>query len=296
MAVPRVSVVLSVYNGAAYLRQAMESVAAQTLANFELIVVDNASTDATPAVLDAFHDARLVRLRNAQHLTLAASCNVGLAAARAELIARMDADDVALPARLERQAAAMEANPALVLLGSAVELIDAEGRPLRIRTPPLGDSEVRWHQLFWCGFTHPSVLLRRAALAQEDPGYDPRLATGEDYDLWVRLQRHGRVANLPDVLVRYRQHAASLTARLPAEQEATSLRISLGQLRALCPQLALDEAKVQALRTQVPGLRAGGPDRDPPLRPLLREILAAFAAQAGSDPGFVAALRRFHGL
>ena len=196
---PAVSVLMSVHDGASTIAAAVESVLAQTAGDLELIVVDDGSTDATPDLLAAVRDPRLRVVRQAR-TGLTRALNAGLAHATAPLVARLDADDVALPPRLERQRAFLAAAPEIGVLGTAAREVDAAGRQVRIVRPPLDDRTLRRALIRANPFVHSSMMIRRALLERVD-GYDETLPVAQDYDLWMRLARVTRLANLEDVLV-----------------------------------------------------------------------------------------------
>jgi len=230
---PRVSVLMAAYNAAPYVQAAVDSILAQTFAGFELIVVEDGSTDATPAILAecAQRDAR-VRLLSLPHAGLCTALNRGLALARASLVARMDADDVARPARLAKQVAFMDQHPEVGLCGTWGELLDARSRILWRYA--VSDAELRCRQLFETALMHPSVMLR-PELVRAVGGYDPDYPTAEDYDLWVRLSEHTQMANLPEPLLLHRRHATQVTrvARADGRGVPVTGRIRLRRLRRL---------------------------------------------------------------
>jgi glycosyltransferase involved in cell wall biosynthesis len=196
---PAVSVLMSVHDGAPLVAAAVASVLAQTAGDLELIVVDDGSTDATPDLLAAVRDPRLRVLRQ-ERTGLTRALNAGLARAVAPLVARLDADDIALPERLERQCAFLAREPAVGLLGTAAREIDSRGALVRIVRPPLDDAALRHALIRANPFVHSSVMVRRA-LVERAGGYDATLPVAQDYDLWMRLARVARLANLADVLV-----------------------------------------------------------------------------------------------
>ncbi len=215
---PAVSVLIPVRNCALYLDAALESLAAQTFGDFEIIIVDNGSSDGTGAVIAAW-TRREPRLRafRLERPGLSASLNFAASKARAPLLARLDGDDVALPERLALQVEAMAKRPALGLLGSSAELIDSAGRHVGTLDRPLTDPDLRKFLETGCGFVHSSVMMRRSAFDSAG-GYRSGLNTAEDYDLWLRMAERCEIANLPDRLVRYRVHRQSSTARRPVRQ------------------------------------------------------------------------------
>lgn len=209
---PLVSVVMSARNAAATLVRAMDSLLAQTYAQFEVVVVNNGSTDATSELLAAYarKDARVRVVTNEQDRGLAAALNKGLAHATGEFIARMDADDAARPHRLACQVAFLRANPAVAVCGSAI-CKRLAGRRIPNRFPTSHD-EIRAWLLFHTGFAHPTVMWRRAAFEQAGLRYDASWQTTEDYELWSRALEILRGANVRDILLDYYCHEGQVTA------------------------------------------------------------------------------------
>ena len=218
MTPPAVSVLMGVWNGAPQVREAIESVLSQTVADLELIVVDDDSTDATPAILASFRDPRLQVVRRARG-GLTSALNAALSLSRAPLLARLDADDVALPERLARQRAFLDAHPDVGVLGSAAREVDAEGREVAVVRPPESDGAIRRMLIRRNPFVHSSVMMRRAAVERAG-GYDVSLPVAQDYDLWMRMSRLVGLANLPDVLVVRRL----LPGRVSVERDSDRLR------------------------------------------------------------------------
>ena len=240
---PLVTVLLAAHDAQAYLEAALGSVLRQTMRDLELLVVDDASTDETAAILAGITDSRLVVLRNERRSGLAESLNRGLDAARGRWIARLDADDVALPGRLERQLAAVEPDSPAIL-GSAVADIDERGDVLRVHTVPRSDADVRWHALFSSPFYHPTVLLDRELLERHGLRYDTGFDESEDYDLWARMLELGSGRNLAEPLVLYRVHPAQASRKRRELQRDLQRGIALRQMRLLAPGLADDRAEL----------------------------------------------------
>ncbi len=204
------SVVLPVYNGMPYLKDAVESVLRQTLDKFELIVVDDGSTDETPNYVRSIQDPRVRYVRTA-HAGLVDALNTGITMARSPWIARIDADDLALPQRLEKQWEFLQANHDQVLLGCGFDLIDEDGRWLRPTLNVVSDQAARWAMLFFNPFPHPGAVFRRD-IARFCGGYRSESPVAQDFDLWTRLAHHGRIGNHPEILCHKRCTTQSITS------------------------------------------------------------------------------------
>ncbi len=207
---PAVSVIMTVYNGEAYLEPAVASLLDQSFRDFELLVIDNGCTDGSPAILRRFQDPRL-KITRIEHVERTPALNVALGRAKGELVAVQDADDISMPARLERQVDYMRRYPETVLLASWYETIDETGRMRARREPPTEHGMLT--ETFPSGnpIAHSTVMYRRAA-AEAVGGYPGQYGYAQDFGLYLRLLRHGRVAALPEVLVQLREHAQSLSA------------------------------------------------------------------------------------
>ena len=241
---PLVSVVVAAHDAAAFVGEAVQSVLRQTIDDLELIVVDDGSVDTTPDLLAAIGDRRLHVLRNEQRLGLAASLNRALDTARGRYVARLDADDVALPLRLARQLAALDRNPGLAILGTAVLEIDDGGKPGVVHRAPHGTGAVRWHALFGTPFFHPTVIVDRALLERHGLRYDESLPETEDYDLWTRLLEHGEGDNLDGALVLRRVHASQATRRRRGLQREYLHRVALREIGRTAPGLGEDASRL----------------------------------------------------
>jgi glycosyltransferase involved in cell wall biosynthesis len=252
---PAVSVLLGVWNGAPQVREAVESILSQTVTDLEMVVVDDDSSDATPALLGLFRDPRLQVIRRARG-GLTSALNTALRLSRAPLVARLDADDLALPERLERQLAFLSAHPDVGLVGTAAREVDASGREVAIVRPPLDDAEIRRTLIRRNPFVHSSVVMRRAAVEQAG-GYDEAFPVAQDYDLWMRMSRVTCMANLPDPLVVRRLRPGRVseardTERLRAE---ASIRWRAVRSRAYPPWCALFALRPLLAQAVPPGAR-----------------------------------------
>lgn len=212
---PTVSVIMAVKNGADYLSAAVESILAQSFSDFEFIIIDDGSDDGvTLPLLQKFaqRDAR-IRLVSRANRGLTPSLNEGLSLATGEFIARMDGDDLATPDRFKLQVEFLRANPDVVLLGGAYELIDGAGRRIRVWQPESDDATLQKYCLE--GSTpicHPLAMMRAAAVKQVG-GYDESFTVAQDLDLWLRLGEVGKMACLPQTLLQYRQHEGSVSEK-----------------------------------------------------------------------------------
>jgi len=240
--VPLVSVLLAVHNDARFLREAIDSILSQTLGDLELLVIDDASTDDTPAVLAAVEDQRLVVLRNDEQAGLATALNRGLDRASGAFVARLDADDVALPERLERQVERLRADSHTAVVGSAVTDLDEQGRRGRTHVLPSGATPLRWHALFSSPFFHPTVLVDREALAANGLRYDTTYLESEDYDLWTRLFACADGDNLREPLVLKRVHAGQASQRRGDVQESFQRRVALREITQVASGLDAEAA------------------------------------------------------
>lgn len=203
---PMISVLMSVYNGEKFLAESIESILQQSFKNFEFIIIDDASTDNTAQILSyyAARDPRIHILKNTVNLKLAISLNNGMQAAKAPIIARMDADDWCYPHRLEVQLNFLQQHPEVTLCGSFIEEYES-GIIRRCATTNLA---IRTKLIFDSSIYHPTVMFKRNIILQKTQGYSNDRLPAEDYDLWVRLSEHHDVifANIPEVLLRYRVH------------------------------------------------------------------------------------------
>ncbi len=243
---PRVSVIIPTYNRSGYLRQAIKSVLAQTFEDFEIVVVDDGSTDDTAAVVASFDDPRVVYLRQ-DNAGRSMACNAGLKQARGEYLAFLDDDDLYLPEKLAVQAAYLDAHAEIGLAAGGAQIIALDGALLR--------TWEAWHDrpqlslpdcLYACPLLTCSVLLRRRWLAALDHWFDPQMDRAEDTDFWIRLLVAGcAMAWTPHIVSAYRQH--------PASSQGDAMRYQRGYLRLLDKLYARAELPpaVQAERSRL---------------------------------------------
>ena len=224
---PVVSVILPAYNAAAYIRDAIDSVLTQTFIDFELLIVDDGSTDSTREITRSYDDPRIRLIASDRNVGLTASLNHALAQARGEFVARQDADDVSEPDRLDVQLTFLRHRPHIALVGSWFTVIDTHGHPVRRVTLPTGDLGLRWAMWFSCPFVHSAMMWRRLPVQNSVGGYDERFVYAQDYELWIRVVAHFRAATVPAYLLRYREHESSMTWTAGAHtREGHCLRVA----------------------------------------------------------------------
>jgi glycosyltransferase involved in cell wall biosynthesis len=222
---------MAVYNGLPYLGQAVDSLLAQTMGDFELIIVNDCSTDGSRAVLEAYTDPRLKLVNLEKNGGQTAALNHGLSLARAPFIARQDADDLSKPDRLAKQLAFFNQHPDYVLLGTAADLIDSRGRVTGQMIHQTIDEDIREQFHTENCMFHGSVMFRREVLEQVG-GYREGFRNAQDYDYWLRISEAGRVANLAEPLYQYRMHEGQMTfTSYYRMKDEAKLIIRLGQVR-----------------------------------------------------------------
>jgi glycosyltransferase involved in cell wall biosynthesis len=209
---PSVTVLMAVYNGEAYLREAVESILCQTFTDFEFLIVDDGSSDGTANILASYSDSRLRIVRNTRNIGLARSLNTGFHAAKGRYVARLDADDISEVLRLEKQVAFLNAQPDVALLGSWYREVNSGGEVTNEATLPCNHIDLAWELLFYCPFVHSAVMMDRFRVSQLAGPYNESLSYSMDFELWKRIASQWRVANLPEYLVRLRSSPTSMTA------------------------------------------------------------------------------------
>ena len=202
MNAPKVTVLMSVYNAEDNVSSAIKSILNQTFADFEFLIIDDGSTDRTGEVINSFNDSRICYFKNAINLGLTKSLNFGLSRARGEFIARIDADDLAAPLRLEKQIEKIEAC-GYVLVGSWSYVIDTNGCIVGRLNPLVDPDRISFKLFFSNSFIHSSCLFSACA-AKALGGYDEKHVYAQDFDLWYRLSRVGKVFNIPEYLCYWR--------------------------------------------------------------------------------------------
>lgn len=223
---PRISVLMAVHDEERFLRAAIDSILEQTFPGFELIVIDDASSDRSREIAASYRDPRLRLLHNERNLGLVRSLNRGLSLCRGEYVARLDGNDIAFPERLAKQIAFLDAHPDVGIVSTQAVAIDVRGRRIRRASwfnaawrRPTGGLALEWYRAFDTPLIHSSVMFRRE-LVERLGGYDPSYVLAEDAELWMRIGEQAGIANLDEVLLAFRIDRSSVTADATRPQHA----------------------------------------------------------------------------
>ena len=228
---PLVTVLMPVYNGEKYLKNAIESILYQTFKDFEFLIIDDGSTDNSVEIMGSFNDARIRIERNKINLGLIKTLNKGLKLSKGKYIARMDCDDISLPKRLSTQINFMEKHPEIGVCGSWVKIIGLEKK--FINKYPKKHEEAKAYLLFNTPLAHPSVIMRKEVIEKYKLEYDENYKHAEDYELWSRIINYSKISNIPKVLLHYRMHPESVSKKNSSEQVENSNRVRLKLLKEL---------------------------------------------------------------
>jgi Glycosyl transferase family 2 len=282
-----VTVLMPVFNAEKYLFAAIDSILNQSYTQFELLIINDGSTDASGEIIASYRDNRVRCVTNEANLNLCRSLSKGVSLARGEFIARMDADDIAHPERLEKQLAIMRACPDLNLLGTNVRWIDQNANVVGHSQGISDPVDLRWNMFFRNCFNHPTVMIRKSALERSGLNYGvipdaiaaylPERLGGigdEDYLLFGLLCLHGKVGNLDEVLLDYRIHGESLTALFPEKQNEQTERIA-SALRAIYTQHCDNRGSISN-GSRVPIIDVGLPTESRQINAIAQKMLHEF--------------------
>lgn len=216
---PLISVIIPVYNGNGYLAEAINSILYQSFRNFEVIAIDDGSTDNSYEILKqlAKTDSRLRIYKNPKNLNISRTLNRGIKLAKGQYIARMDADDISLKNRFCQQMKFLKKHPQVVILGGQVKTIDITGKLIGKKLFPITDKQIREALYTTNPIQHPTAIINRSLLPKNFSWYNPDLPPAEDYDLFFRLGQYGKYHNLPVFLLKYRQYLGSSTFKNPVK-------------------------------------------------------------------------------
>jgi len=237
---PVVSIVMPVYNVEKYVSEAINSMLSQTYTDFELIILDDCSTDTSNEVIKKFKDPRIVYHRNIKNTGLAENLNTGLRLARGKYIARMDGDDISLPERLRIQVEYLETHPDIDLCSCAMEMFGTEQQVWIRDTDP---EQVKITMLFFSPVLHASSIWRRESFSKNNLYYNQEAFPAEDYDLWSRAAFTCKLTNIPNILYRYRIHGIQVTKTDKRAGEKVS-QIQMNYLRKALPSLTEENIRL----------------------------------------------------
>ena len=228
---PKISVIMPVYNGEKYLREAIDSILNQTLSDFEFIIINDASTDKTEEIINSYNDSRIKHLKNGTNLGVAGSLNRGLDDATGEYIARMDADDISLPMRFEKQVEFLDKNDDIAVCGCETMIFGSVGEQNTYTV--FGKENMKINMLFSSCLAHPAVMMRKDVIDKEHYRYDSDFDKVEDYELWARIIRKYNMDNVKEVLFKYRVHEKQVTKNYNSEHNYRMTEIRRNILNAL---------------------------------------------------------------
>jgi glycosyltransferase involved in cell wall biosynthesis len=227
---PRATIIMPVYNGARYIRQAIDSLLVQTYKEFEILIINDGSTDNSVEIINSYKDSRIKLLHNPKNMGLVATRNLGVQEAKTELVGFLDCDDIATPDRLQRQVEFLDAHPDVVLVGGGAVHIDSDSNKTgTVWKEVIPSKEIPIELLFRNCFIQSTVLMRKEKLPEVP--YKAGFAPAEDYELWVRLARIGRVVNLPGIFARYRVHSTNTSLVKSIDQERARRQIICDQFK-----------------------------------------------------------------
>ena len=232
---PKISVIMSVYNGEKYLKEAIESILNQAFTDLEFIIVNDGSTDKSLEIIQSYNDERIKIINNEKNIGLVKSLNKALQFVKGEYIARQDADDSSLPNRLKLQLEFLEKHPEVALLGTGIYVINENGETIerRIMHPNPKRSLLKGNR-----FIHGSVMFKKSVI-DEVGTYNETLRYSQDYELWLRISKKYDVRNLTAPLYKLRMHKSSILSRKVEEQQMYAV---------LAQKLAMNEIKEETLR------------------------------------------------
>ena len=225
-----ITILMSVYNDEIFLEEAIRSILIQTFSNFEFIIIDDGSKDKSLRIIKNFKDKRISLLENNNNIGLSASLNKGMKLSKGKYIARMDADDISLPERLEKQYNFMERNPNIGILGTGYHLINKSGEGMGTYIYPDNPVEIHWKLLTGPVFPHPTVMLRKKVLIENNLSYNEEYLATQDYELWCRMIHYTEGSNLPQALIKYRNHDQSKSKTESDKQEQLRIKVSADSL------------------------------------------------------------------
>lgn len=240
---PKITVLMPVYNCELYIIEAVDSILNQNFYDFELLIIDDSSTDKTVDIIKMYNDSRIKLIEKPINTGITKSLNLGLELAKGEYIARMDGDDISLPDRFSKQVAFLDSNLNVVVCGSNLSIINSK----QIIQFPEKNEEIKTQLLKGNCIAHPSVMIRNDKLQQFKLQYDLSKEPAEDYDFWVRLLKVGEIYNLQEVLLNYRVHINQVSQKREVQQIQSALESRIKMLTYL--NYSFDEKEYSLLKS-----------------------------------------------
>lgn len=236
----KLSVVMSVFNGSAFLNESIDSILNQTFPDFEFIIIDDGSTDDSALKIKSYSDKRIIFIQNEKNFGLSRSLNKGISISRGEYIARMDCDDVSLPTRFEKQIKYLDQDKSLGLIGSWTKVLGTD----ILNEFPLKHEQILNQLLFSNCISHPTVMFRKSFFLEYNLNYNALFKYAQDYELWVRCIKLFKIMNIPDILLFYREHKQQMRVTFNDLVSFEPAKIKVTQL-AEFSNLSFNDAKIQ---------------------------------------------------
>lgn len=220
----KVSILLPVYNSETTIQETIDSILSQTYSDFELVIINDGSSDKSEQIICQYSDKRIRYYKNEQNKGLIYTLNRGLDLCNGEYIARIDADDIMLPTRLEKQIKYMDTHPHIIASGSSTLRFDGVHKE-KIYTPPITPEEIRYKILLGSPIPHPSAIIKKEALIKYNIKYDYNYIHAEDYKFWYDLSQYGDLANIKEPLTKYRYSPEQISQKYRNQQNETSCKL-----------------------------------------------------------------------
>lgn len=248
MTKPKVTILMSVYNGGKYLRQAIDSILNQTFEDFEFLIINDGSTDKTLEILQSYNDPRIKIVNNKKNIGLTKSLNKGINLARGQYIARMDADDISLPDRLQKQYQFLKNNKNIGVVGSNMYLINQSGKKVGRNSKSQKHFLIKWKCFIGFPMSHPTIMAKTKVLRTNL--YNENFISSQDVELWSRLifDKNIKFTNLNDYLLKYRMHPDSVIKKRPIAQKEKSVEIIIKNIKKYIILSNKEEGIIRAIK------------------------------------------------
>ena len=233
---PLVTVLMPVFNAGVYLEEAINSILKQTFTDFEFLIINDGSTDNSLEIIKSFDDKRINLINNEANLKLIKCLNLGLQKSKGEFIVRMDADDISLPTRIEKQINFLISNPEYGLLGSWFEDFGDNIKNQLVKYSS-DDATIRIKHLYQTQISHPTAVIKKEIIDKYSLQFDSAQVHGEDYDFWVRMSQYCKMSNFPELLVRKRDHPKNITNHYSKSMSETCTKVKQLQFRKMGVEL-----------------------------------------------------------